>query len=93
MLAQLLRSPGEQQTQLARRHFPLARLYRIDTRLPRDIPLDDVGGIAELRGEGERLAARIDWPAVLAGIDTGWLVTERRTLFRQYSLERPGAGR
>lgn len=89
VLAQLLRSPGEQQTQIAWRHFPLERFYRIDTKLQRDIPLDDLGSIAELRREGERLAGRIDWPAILAGTDTNWLVTERKTLFRQYSLKQP----
>lgn len=86
-LAQPLRSPGERQTQIAWRHFPLERFYRIDTRLRRDIPLDDVGSINELRREGERLTGRIDWKAILAGTDTDWLVTERKTLFRQYSTE------
>ena len=84
-IAELLRSPGEQQTQLVWRHFPLWRFYRIDTRLPRDIALDDAGSIGELERLGQALAAQIDWPAILAGADEGWLVHAGRTLYRQYS--------
>jgi predicted acylesterase/phospholipase RssA len=75
LLAELLRSPGEQQTELVSRHYGAAAFYRIDVRLERDYPLDGVGEMPALRQVGERLAARIDWPAVLDATDTGWRVT------------------
>ena len=78
LLAELLRSPGEQQTALVDRHYPRATFYRIDVKLDRDLSLDDAGKMAALRDIGERLAARIDWQAVLAGTDTQWLVTRHR---------------
>lgn len=74
LVAELLRSPGEQQTELVLRHFGAAALYRIDVRLPVDLPMDDAGRLGELRTIGERLAARIDWPAVLDGSDVAWRV-------------------
>ena len=40
VLSELFRSPGEQQTALVERHYAAARFYRIDVRLPNDIPLD-----------------------------------------------------
>jgi predicted acylesterase/phospholipase RssA len=77
LLAELLRSPGEQQTELVDRHFDLATFYRMDVRLERDFSLDDAGEMAALRDVGERFAALIDWPAVLAGRDAEWLVSRR----------------
>jgi hypothetical protein len=74
LLAELLRSPGEQQTELVSRHYPEATFYRLDVRLPRDFALDGVRAMPELRAIGERLADRIDWPALLDGTDTTWLV-------------------
>jgi len=68
VLGELFRSPGEQQTELVRRHYREAALYRIDVRLPRDFPLDTLGaGFDELAGIGRGLAALIDWPAILDG--------------------------
>jgi hypothetical protein len=87
ILAELLRSPGEQQTELVDRHFPDAAFYRIDVRLPRDYGLDDAGEIARLNAIGERLAAEIDWPAVLAGTDQRWAVTRRRRHAEAYARE------
>lgn len=78
LLSELLRSPGEQQTELVDRHFSDATFYRIDARLPREFPLDDAGEMTSLHEIGERLAARIDWPAILEGRDTEWLVTRHR---------------
>jgi hypothetical protein len=78
VLAELLRSPGEQQTELVDRHFADATFYRIDLRLPRDFSLDDARQMGALRELGERLAAQIDWPAILDGRDAEWLVTHRR---------------
>ncbi len=86
VLGELLRSPGEQQTELVWRHFPETRFYRLDTELPRAIPLDDAGAVDELRAVGERLAARIDWQAVLAGAADEWLVRAGRTRYPQYSV-------
>ncbi len=85
MLDELLRSPGEQQTELVRRHYPELAFYRIDPQLRRDIALDDTGGIDELRRIGEDLAARIDWDAILAGAGSTFAVTDRNTLWQAYS--------
>jgi hypothetical protein len=78
LLAELLRSPGEQQTELVDRHFPKATFYRIDVRLERDFSIDGAGEVAALRDVGERLAARIDWANVLDGTDHEWRVTRGR---------------
>jgi uncharacterized protein len=87
ILAELLRSPGEQQTELVDRHFPETPFYRIDVRLPRDIGLDDARGLPELRDIGERLAAEIDWPAILRGDDSKWSVTRGRRRAEVYARE------
>jgi hypothetical protein len=87
ILAELLRSPGEQQTELVDRHFPEAAFYRVDVRLPRDFGLDDAGRIGELHDIGERMAAEIDWPAVLDGTDQRWAVTRRRRRAAAYARE------
>ncbi|HEX6128775.1 MAG TPA: patatin-like phospholipase family protein [Candidatus Limnocylindria bacterium] len=87
ILAELLRSPGEQQTELVDRHFADAAFYRIDVRLPREFGLDDAARIEELHAIGERLAAEIDWPAVLRGEDRRWAVTRRRRRAEAYARE------
>ena len=75
VLGEMFRSPGEQQTELVQRHYGAARFYRVDVALPRDFPLDATGtAIDELAAIGERLAARIDWPAILDGTDETFLV-------------------
>ena len=80
VLSELLRSPGEQQTELVRRHYPEARFYRIDVRLERDFPLDATGGAAdELLAIGEARAATVDWPAILDGSDETFLVRPGET--------------
>jgi hypothetical protein len=68
MLGELLESPGEQQTEIAWRHFvrdqpedQKMRFYRIDTVLKEDIPLDGVGSIDRLHEYGKLLAEQIDW--------------------------------
>ncbi len=85
ILAELLRSPGEQQTELVDRHFPDATFYRLDVKLPRDFSLDNARELPALRDIGERLAALVDWPAVLEGRDVEWLVTPRRRTPRGYA--------
>jgi len=87
LLAELLRSPGEQQTELVSRHFGEAAFYRIDVRLDRDYPLDGVGQMAALRQVGERLADRIDWPAVLDGSSEAWRVTRANRRPEAYAAE------
>ncbi len=85
VLAEMFRSPGEQQTELVQRHYGAARFYRIDVSLPRDYPLDATGpAIDELAAIGERLAAMIDWPAVLAGTDETFLVRAGETRPEEY---------
>ena len=78
LLSELLRSPGEQQTELVDRHYPEARFYRVDVRLEREFALDGAGEMATLRDIGERLASRLDWPAILDGSDSEWQVTRHR---------------
>jgi uncharacterized protein len=91
VLAELLRSPGEQQTELVQRHFSPATFYRLDPdlksldpTLERAIPLDDVGSIGRLREYGERFAALIDWNAILDGTDTSFRIGPQNTLWLQY---------
>ena len=80
VLAEMFRSPGEQQTELVQRHYGAARFYRIDVALSRDFPLDATGAaIDELEAIGDRLAATIDWPAILAGTDETFLVRAGET--------------
>lgn len=85
-MGELLRSPGEQQTELVNERYPRTRFYRIDTELKRDIPLDDGAGARELLEYGELLAKQIDWPAILAGTDTRFLVTPGKTQWEQYRV-------
>jgi predicted acylesterase/phospholipase RssA len=84
LLSELLRSPAEQQTELVHRHWPEVPFYRIDLELPREIGLDAVTAIDELRGVGEDLAGGVDWPAILAGTDATYRVTPASTLPREY---------
>lgn len=74
LLAELLRSPGEQQTELVDRHFGDATFYRIDVKLPRDYSMDDATKMANLQELGEDLLPKIAWEKILDGSDTHWLV-------------------
>ncbi|GAC1564026.1 MAG: hypothetical protein NVS2B7_37950 [Herpetosiphon sp.] len=85
VLDELLRSPHEQQTEIVQRQFPEMTLYRVDTRLARDIAVDDVGSIDELRSIGEEFAQRINWPAILDGTDKLFRIGQHNTLWSQYS--------
>ncbi len=79
VLGELLRSPGEQQTELVRRHYPEAAFYRIDVRLPRDYPLDSVGDdLDELVEIAQRLAADVSWPVILAGGQSPFRLAPKR---------------
>ena len=90
LLSELLRSPAEQQTELVHRHWPEARFYRLDLELEREIGLDAVEGIGALRAMGERLAASVDWSAILDGRDERYRVTDATTLPREYCRLGPG---
>jgi predicted acylesterase/phospholipase RssA len=84
LLSELLRSPTEQQTELVLRHYGEASFHRIDVELEREIGLEEVRRIGELREIGERLAATVDWPQLLAGRDDRHRVTNDTTLPREY---------
>jgi hypothetical protein len=83
-LDELLRSPGEQQTQIVHRHYPEATFYRLDVDLKKSIDMDDVGSIDLLRQQGEEFASQIDWKAILAGVDTQFRVAPGKTLWYAY---------
>ena len=90
LLAELLRSPAEQQTELVHRHYPSTPFYRLDLELEREIGLDAAGRIGELRAHGERLASGVDWPSILDGSDDRFRVTDATTLPREYCRLGPG---
>jgi hypothetical protein len=86
ILAELLESPGEQQTEITQRHFPQMTFYRFDTELMEDIGLDDTRTIERLLEYGERLAEKIDWQAILAGTETQFRIGNHNTLWEQYKV-------
>ena len=86
LISELLRSPSEQQTEIVQRHYGQTPFYRIDLRLERDVSLEDLGALPRLAALAERLAATLDWPAILAGTDTDHRVTAARTHPREYCL-------
>jgi patatin-like phospholipase/acyl hydrolase len=86
ILAELLESPGEQQTEITQRHFPQMTFYRIDTELKENIGLDDSRDIGRLVEYGEKLAALIDWEAILAGTETRFRIGSHNTLWEQYKV-------
>jgi uncharacterized protein len=90
ILSELLRSPAEQQTELVHRHWPQVPFYRLDLELDREIGLDAVDRIGELRAAGERLASVVDWGGILAGRDQRFRVTDATTLPREYCRLGPG---
>ena len=89
VMAELLESPGEQQTEFTWRHFPEMTFYRIDTELNEDIGLDDSRKIGRLLEYGEKLAELIDWEAILAGTETIFRIGGHNTLWEQYKTQIP----
>jgi patatin-like phospholipase/acyl hydrolase len=87
VLAELLESPGEQQTEFTHRHYPQMTFYRIDTELHENIGLDDSRKIGRLIEYGEKLAELIDWEAILAGTDTRFRIGDANTLWEQYKVQ------
>jgi len=80
VLPELLRSPGEQQTQIVRLQFPEMLFYRIDpdmTSFKQPCDMDDIEQAGALRDFAEKFAGQIDWEAMLAGADTAFRVTPR----------------
>jgi patatin-like phospholipase/acyl hydrolase len=87
VLAELLASPGEQQTEITQRHFPQMPFYRIDLELQENIGLDDVRKIDRVLQYGEQLAELIDWEAILSGADTRFRIGPKNTLWEQYKVQ------
>jgi patatin-like phospholipase/acyl hydrolase len=77
VLAELIDSPAEQQTEITHRHFPQMTFYRADIDLKESIAVDDTSKIGQLREYGERLAEAIDWEAILAGTESPFRVGPR----------------
>lgn len=65
VLDELLRSPEEQQTEIAARLYPGMKLFRFDYEMAEDVAMDDVGSLARLKAYGEAFAKKIDWRTVL----------------------------
>ena len=91
ILEELLSSPGEQQTELVRRHFPQTRFYRLDPdlsffdpTLTGNIGLDDIGSIPRLVEYGKKFAELVDWEKILKGKDKTFLITDQKTMWYQY---------
>lgn len=87
VMAELLESPGEQQTEFTSKHFPQMTFYRIDTELQENIGLDDSRDIGRLLEYGERLAETIDWEAILAGANSPFRIGNTNTLWEQYKVK------
>jgi hypothetical protein len=86
VLAELLESPGEQQTEITQWHFPEMIFYRIDTELRENIGLDNSRKTRRLIEYGERLAENIAWEAILAGRETQFRIESNNTLWEQYRV-------
>lgn len=96
VLGELLRSPGEQQTEIVQRHFPKMPFYRIDPDVSvldpergQGMPLDDTSRLEELRALGTGLAATIDWATILDGGDSPFRVTAKKTQWPEYKQAVP----
>ncbi|MGD9892951.1 MAG: patatin-like phospholipase family protein [Dehalococcoidia bacterium] len=85
IVSELLRSPGEQQTDIVRRMYPSLHFYRIDPKLPHAVGLDATDQIERLQQIGAALTARVDWPAILAGDDHTFRIGGQNTLWTQYA--------
>jgi predicted acylesterase/phospholipase RssA len=90
-LGQLMRSPGEQQTQLVQRHFSSTPLYRLDPDLQQldpmltnPIELDDVGSVDVLLEYGRRFAEKVNWHRILEDNDESFRIHRHNTLWKQY---------
>ncbi len=66
-IGELLEAPSTQQNTIVYRHFPQARSYRWNPKLPRDIGLDGVNEIPALIEIGQKMAQGLNWAAMLDG--------------------------
>lgn len=95
LLNELLSSPGEQQSELVSRHFPLADFYRLDpdlfeldSTLKKSIGLDNVNEVDRLLWIGEKFAERINWRTILDGTDTEFKVLGQKPRWPEYKGSR-----
>jgi len=94
LLSELLRSPGEQQTELVQRHFPKASFYRLDPDLKLLDPnlntrsLDDINQIDRIVKIGEKFAGEIDWKELLEEKDEKFRIGKHNTKWSQYKWPR-----
>jgi hypothetical protein len=86
VLAELMESAQEQQTEITWRQFPDMPFYRIDIELKEDISLDGAENIDKLQEYGQKLADTIDWDAILAGTDRRFRIGHGKTSGEQYRL-------
>ncbi len=91
ILGELLRSPGEQQTELVKRHFPESLFYRLDPdlkvldpTLTKPIDLDDVKSIIRLYAYGQKWAQEVNWKRILEGKDTEFKIKKNTTQWCEY---------
>jgi hypothetical protein len=91
VLAELLRSPGEQQTEIVHRQFPQSLLYRLDADIGKldpalkgPIDMDDVEAMDRLVEYGKAFAGLVDWKAILDGSDLPFRVTDKTTNWIEY---------
>jgi predicted acylesterase/phospholipase RssA len=107
IVSELLRSPSEQQTELAQRQYQRLSakrhddgeseyrmyLYRLNVYVNRvqghedlsqDIDMADASQSERLVDIGQRFAEAVDWPAILSGRDTAFLVNDYRTTMDEY---------
>lgn len=92
LIYELLDSPQEQQTEITWGRWvedqpPFQRLdfNRIDIEFDYGVALDDASSVAWLKGRGEGLAETVNWPAILASRDEGFLVDKIGHRFHQYA--------
>ena len=85
IMSELLRSPGEQQTELVERHYGQARFYRIDVALERDYGLDAVKELPALREVAQKRLRDVNWANILDGTDETLLVTPKTVSPKQYA--------
>lgn len=91
ILAELLRSPGEQQTEMVHRSYPGMPFYRLDAdllkldpALKKPIDMDDIEAIPKLIEYGRAFAALIDWKSILDGTDQTFRVTDAKNTWDEY---------
>jgi hypothetical protein len=91
VLAELLRSPGEQQTEIVHRQFPQSLLYRLDADIAKldpalkgPIDMDDVEAMDRLVQYGKAFAGLVDWEAILDGSDLPFRVTDKTANWIDY---------